>query len=90
MDDTIKTTINASLISAFTIAAALIWKDVITDFIHILVPQQDELFFKFIAAVLASLVVVIGIYMLINTEKEAEIVVNHFTPKKKEPDKKSP
>ncbi len=70
--------IQTSIITAFTIAAALIWKDVIVEFIELLVPPPTGLIYKFIAAVIATLLVVIAIYALLKTESEAEKVIKEI------------
>ena len=70
-----KDVINSSIITAFTIAAALIWKDVITELINIIIPQTGQLFSQLIAAILATIFVIIAIYIILKTEDEAETVV---------------
>ncbi len=69
---TISWIVNTSIITAFSIAAALIWKDVIIDFINIIVPPSEQLFYKFIAAVIATFIVVIAIYLILRAESRAE------------------
>jgi large-conductance mechanosensitive channel len=75
--------IQSSLITAFILAAALIWKDVISDFITQLVPARQELYYEFLAAILATIIVVIAIFAVIKTESEAESIVKRM--KKKRP-----
>ncbi len=74
----VKSIINASIVSAFTIAAALIWKDVITGFIDLFVPPGEELFFKFVAAAIATLLVIVAIYILLKTESKAGSIIKKF------------
>jgi uncharacterized membrane protein YgaE (UPF0421/DUF939 family) len=67
--------IKTSIVTAFTIAAALIWKDVITDSLDILFPGE-QLFYKFIAAIVATIIVIFAIYFVLKTEYEAEHIMN--------------
>jgi hypothetical protein len=76
MKPTIKDTINSAIIAAFTIAAALIWKDVIVDLIETLVPPNEKLFFKFLSAVVATIFVVAAIYFIVKAESEAEYIID--------------
>ena len=66
--------IKTSVVTAFTIAAALIWVDVISQAIRIFVPPSSQLMYKFIAAIIATIFVVIAIYTVQRTESEAELV----------------
>ena len=79
--------IKTSIITAFTIAAALIWKDVITDTIELIVPPGEEIFYKFLAAVLATALVVIAIYIILETQHEAETVIKKIKEKKNKKNK---
>jgi len=65
--------VKTSIVTAFMIAAALIWKDFISEAIEIFFPQE-VLFYKFIAAIIATIFVIIAIYIILKTEEEAEIV----------------
>ena len=71
----VQSIIQTAIISAFTIATALIWKDVITGFIDVVLPHQSALLYKFIAAILATMMVVIAIMVILRTETEAEVVI---------------
>ena len=75
--------IKTSIVAAFTIAAALIWKDVITDIINIIIPPSNRVFYKFIAAIIATLIIIIAIYLILRTESEAEKIVRIFEKKKR-------
>ena len=72
---TISWIVNTSIITAFSIAAALIWKDVIIDFINVIVPPSEQLFYKFLAAVIATLIVIIAIYSILRAESKAERIL---------------
>ena len=79
---TIESIIKTSIVSAFTIAAALIWKDVIVDIINYIVPPQAQLLYKFIAAIIATLIAIMGIYILLKTEDEAKDIIMRLERKK--------
>ncbi|MFZ5955192.1 MAG: DUF5654 family protein [Nanoarchaeota archaeon] len=79
-----KEVIKTAIVSAFTIATALIWKDVITGLIELLVPASEELFYKLIAAVLSTILAIIAIYTILKTESEAEYVLSKIKNKKQE------
>jgi len=74
---TISGIVTTSIISAFTIAAALIWKDVIDGVIKLIFPA-DQLLLKFIAAVLATVLVVIFIFAILVAESETKVVLRKF------------
>lgn len=90
MKPTTKDIIQTSIVGAFTIAVALIWKDVIIEAIESVVPPSEELFYKLITAIAATVFAVLAIYFTLKTETEAEIVIKKaeliiekFTKKKK-------
>ena len=66
--------IKTSIVTAFTITAALIWVDVISQAIRLFVPPSSQLMYKFVAAIIATIFVVIAIYTVQKTESEAELV----------------
>jgi len=66
--------INTSIVSAFTIAAAFIWKDVIVETIELLFPAEI-LLLKFIAAILSTVLVVIAIYIILHANTKTEVVL---------------
>ena len=72
---TVSNIIQTSIVTAFTIAAALIWKDVIIEFIELVVPSGGTLLYKLIAAILATVFVIIAIYALLETESEANRMI---------------
>ncbi|MFH1256764.1 MAG: DUF5654 family protein [Candidatus Diapherotrites archaeon] len=74
--------VKTSLVTAFTIAVALIWKDFIVEVIALLVPPGEEVLYKFIAAVLSTAAVIIAIYLVLETESEAETLVKKIRTKK--------
>lgn len=71
-----KDIIRSSIITAFTIAAALIWKDVITAVIATMVPAGEELLYQVFAAIGATVLVILGIYLFIRTEERAEYMID--------------
>ena len=75
--------IHTSIITAFTIAAALIWKDVIDQTILLIVPPQEQLFYKFVAATLATLLVIIVMTLILKAESKAEHMLQRMKTKGK-------
>ncbi|HXV27318.1 MAG TPA: DUF5654 family protein [Candidatus Paceibacterota bacterium] len=64
--------IRSSVVTAFTIAIALVWKDVFERAIDIWIPRGDALYTHFFAAVLVTGLVVIAIKVFVLTEEQAE------------------
>lgn len=79
--------VKTSIVTAFTIAAALIWKDVITESINIFYPAGG-LLYKFMAAIVATIFVVIAIYVILKTELEAELMIKGLSKMNKTKKKK--
>ena len=74
----IRRVIHTSIITAFSLAAALIWKDVIMDAIKYVVPPGEMLFYKFLAALIATGIVILAIYIILKTEQEASSFLGWF------------
>ncbi|MBN2422250.1 hypothetical protein JXB41_03410 [Candidatus Woesearchaeota archaeon] len=64
-----------AIIPAFTIATAFIWKDVILDVIEMFVPQGKDIYYKLLAATLSTLLIVVIVFIILQTESTAE---NYF------------
>ena len=79
----IRRVIETSVITAFTIATAFIWKDVIIDFIKLFVPPGEEIYYKFLTAVIATFILIIAIYIVLKTEAETEVVIKKIKKKKR-------
>jgi type VI protein secretion system component VasF len=60
------------VIYGFTLVVAFFWKDVIEEFIEVIVPPGEELFVKLITAILATILVVVMIYVMLRTERQAD------------------
>jgi hypothetical protein len=75
--------VKTALITAFTIAAALIWKDVIMNSLALLFPAAQEIYFQVFTAILATVIVITAIYVTVKTEEEAEVVVHRIADKRK-------
>ena len=71
-DQNIRFRIEQAVIYGFTLVVAFFWKDVIEEFIEVIVPPSEELFAKFITAILATVLIIIMIYSILRTEKHAE------------------
>jgi len=80
---TISSIIKTSIVTAFTIATALIWKDVITEIITMFVPAEEQLLYKFIVAVIATIIIVIIIFVILEAQAETEVVWRRFRNRKK-------
>lgn len=80
---TIKSIIITSLTAAFTFAAALIWRDFISALITKIVPPGEEIYYKLIAAIIATIIAIIAIYIVLKTEDEAEIIIRRIKKRKK-------
>jgi len=66
--------VKISIVTAFTIAAALIWKDLFSETIQKFYPQ-DVLFYQFIGAIVATIFVVLTIYIVLKTESRTETIL---------------
>ena len=67
--------VETALVTAFVIATAFIWKDVILNTINQFVPAGEELFYQFLTATIATIVLIIAVYLIFKTEEEAEFVI---------------
>ncbi|MDA1335221.1 MAG: DUF5654 family protein [bacterium] len=75
MKPSIRETIHTALITALTIAAALIWKDVVSEIIQRLIPQGEQLLFQIISALIATFIIILTIALVQKTESEAEYII---------------
>lgn len=81
-----KTAIHTALISAFTLTAALLWGDAIIAAIKQFVPPQNLLFYEFVVAIIATLLLILAIYLIFKTESEVEhisLIIKKRRKKKK-------
>jgi len=62
--------IKTSIVAAFTFTAALMWREVFVDTVSLFFPE-DALLYKFIAAIIITIFVIIAIYIILKTEQEA-------------------
>jgi uncharacterized protein YacL len=69
--------IKGALITAFSLAAALIWRDVILEFSLVFFP--NTIYYKIIAAIIATILAVIAIWIVVKTENEAEYYITKLT-----------
>ena len=67
--------IEQAIIYGFTLVVAFFWKDVIEEFIEVIVPPGEELFVKFITAILATILIIVMIYAILRTEKQADKIL---------------
>jgi len=73
--------VKTSIVTALTIAAALIWKDFIENLIKTFVEPSQALKYQFIAAIIATIFVIISIYLILQAESEVEHL-EHFVSSK--------
>lgn len=79
-DITIGGIVKTSIVTAFTIAAGLTWKDVIMEAMEELF-ATDLLLYKFIVAIFFTLAVIVAIYIVLKTEAETEAVIERLKKK---------
>ena len=84
----IKTVIKTSLVTAFTFTTALIWKDALIKIIEAYVPAQQEIQYILLTAIVATVILIALIYILLQTEREAEYVTHLVIDKIKKKKKK--
>ena len=68
--------IKGAIIGAFTIATALIWKDVFTAVIETFVPPGEQLLSQVTAAVIATVLIIVTLRIFLSTEETAEHVID--------------
>lgn len=78
-----KNILKSSIITAFTLVVAFLWKDVIIELIELFVPKSEEIYFKFLVAIAGTILAFAGIYVMLQTEYEAELVMNKIKDKSK-------
>ncbi len=78
----LKTITKTIVVGAFTFAAALIWREFIVDVLNIFLPQ-GEILIDFIAAVIATIILIAFVYIFLKTEDEAEYVIKKINKKRK-------
>lgn len=61
-----------SIVSALALVVGLFWNDAIKATIEQIVPQGDSLFYKYLAAVIVSVIVLVFVYILMRAQKHAE------------------
>ena len=77
----IRRAVETSIITAFTIATAFIWRDVIIDFIRAIVPPGETLIYEFITAVAATIILAVATYFILKAEYEAAYMMRRFRKK---------
>lgn len=58
-----------AIITALAFVMGLFWRDAITETINTLLPEGEGLVFKYIVAILATMIIVIAAYLLIRFKK---------------------
>jgi uncharacterized membrane protein (DUF106 family) len=62
----------SSIVSALALVVGLFWNDAIRSAIEEILPQGEGLFYKFVAAVMVTVIVVLIIYFFAHSQKVAE------------------
>lgn len=75
--------IKAAILSAFTIATALIWKDIIMEAIALFFDKKDQIIYEIITALIATFILIIAISIILKTEDEAEYIVKKIKDRRK-------
>ena|SRR3989338_436362 len=57
-----------AIITALSFVVGLFWRDAIADTINSIIPEGEGLFFKYLAAVIATIIVVIFAYILVRAQ----------------------
>lgn len=67
--------VHSSVVTAFTIAAALIWKDVFTEIVNAVLPPADHLLAQIVSALIATVLIILALKLFLSGEKKAEKVL---------------
>jgi hypothetical protein len=62
----------SSIVSALALVVGLFWNDAIKSTIEEIIPAGEGLFYKFVAAILVTILVVVIIYFFAHSQKIAE------------------
>lgn len=65
----VRTLVLTAIISALGFVVALFWRDVVVAFIEEIVPHGEGLFYKFLAAVIVTIIVVVIAYIIVHSQK---------------------
>lgn len=77
-----------SIISALALVVGLFWNEAIKATIEQIVPQGDSLLYKYLAAIVVSVIVVVFVYMIMHFQKLAERRMQRLMEKNKNTKKK--
>ena len=64
--------VRSSIVTAFTIAVALIWKDVFTEAVNTFIPPGEHLVAQFVSAAFATALIIIVLKVFLSGEEKAE------------------
>jgi|APSaa5957512576_1039674.scaffolds.fasta_scaffold75352_1 hypothetical protein len=67
-----KAAVHTALITAFTLTAAFLWRDAIVAAIIYFVPPNRVILYEFIIALIATLILILAVYLIFKTESEAK------------------
>jgi hypothetical protein len=74
--------LKTAIVSAFTFAVALIWRDFFVSFLEIFVPTGNAIYYELIFAIIATIFIIFMIYVFIRTEREAEYLLRKMNASK--------
>jgi len=80
--------VKTAIVSSFTIATALIWKDVIIKTIEHFFPPKEALIYEFIVVAIATILLILILYAILTTETKTESFFRRFFRRKKRSKKK--
>jgi len=61
-----------ALMTAFAFVVGLFWKDAITETINSILPGGEGLIYKYISAIIATVIITIMAFLLVKTNKKKE------------------
>lgn len=70
--------IRSSIVTAFTIAVALIWKDVFTEAVNRFIPPAEHLTAQFVSAIIATALIILALKLFLSGEEKAEKVIEEM------------
>jgi hypothetical protein len=68
----VRTVFLTSIITALTFVVALFWNDAVRSAIESIIPRGEGPFYKFLAAIIVTILVVIVVYLILHSERVAQ------------------
>ncbi|MFH1376654.1 MAG: DUF5654 family protein [Candidatus Woesearchaeota archaeon] len=70
--------LKTAIVTGFSIAVALIWRDFLITFLNVILPPGNEVLYSFIVAIVSTVLLITAIFVVLKTEAEAEIVIGRI------------